>query len=165
MIANRVRHIALPGKRRHRDERHSESELIKTGALVREGTGWIRGKRGTERFFNIEADCALRASARLLAGRRVGSIGTTSRHDSIRRALASLPRSRRGNGIVSAAMLVVSDEDDRVLPEWPTAYRVHHLRNERLASLDIGGRMLVILELDAEQTKVRINKRYLREGE
>src|SRR5215467_1905841 len=128
--------------------------------MIREGTGWIRGKRGTERFFNIEADRALRASARLLAGRRVGSVGTTSGHDSIRRPLASLPRSRWGNVIVRATMLVVSDEDDGVLPERTIANRVHHLRNERLASLDIGGRMLVILELDAEQTKVRINKRY-----
>src|SRR5262249_61581062 len=122
MIANRVRHIALPGKRRHRDERHSESELIKTGALVREGAGWIRGKRGTERFFNIEADRALGASACKLAGRRVGSVGTTSGHDSIRGALALLPRSRWGNGIGTPAILVRSDEGYLARPECPSAH-------------------------------------------
>src|SRR5215510_6647400 len=163
MVANRVRDIALLGERRHRDERYPESELIKTGALVRKRTRWIRRKRCAEGLFNVEADRALRASTSLLAGRRIGSIGTTSRYDAIRCALPSLPRPRWSNVIVRAAMLVVSNKDDRILPERPIAHCIYHLRDKRLSSLDIGRRMFIVLELDAKQTKVRINKRNRRQ--
>src|SRR5579871_2219307 len=62
--------------------------------------------------------------------------------------------------IVLPAVLVIRDQDDRVLPEWSVAHRVDYLREKRLAALNVGGRMLIILELNAKHAKVGIHKRH-----
>ncbi len=60
--------------------------------------------------------------------------------------------------IVEAAMLVVQDEDDRILPERPIANRIHDLRDVKLPALNVGGRVLVILKRVAFEAEIRIDK-------
>src|SRR6266849_6046761 len=75
----------------------------------------------------------------------------------------SLTRFRRRYVIVIAAVLVISNEDDRILPERPVAHRVDDLRNERLPPLYICRRMLIVFELPSEQAEVGIHKCHLRQ--
>jgi hypothetical protein len=55
-------------------------------------------------------------------------------------------------------MLVVQDEDDRILPEGPIANRIHDLRDVILPALNVGGRVLVILKGVAFEAEIRIDK-------
>jgi hypothetical protein len=48
------------------------------------------------------------------------------------------------NVIVVATMLVVSDDDDRILPERAATDGIYDLRDIGLPALDVGGRVLVV---------------------
>lgn len=50
--------------------------------------------------------------------------------------------------IVVAAVLVISNKDDRILPEGAVPYSIYYLRNKCLPPLDVRRRMLVIFILD-----------------
>src|SRR5690242_18809264 len=120
-----MRNIPGFGKWRDRDEWNAEPELIKAGACVRERPCRICGESSAKRLLNVEAERAFRAATGLLAGGRIGKIGTQAGNDSVGRPCMSLPGPWRSHVIVRAAMLVVSDKDDRVLPERAIAHRIH----------------------------------------
>src|SRR5689334_7448309 len=65
--------------------------------------------------------------------------------------------------IVEAAMLVIRNKDDRILPVRPIANRVHDLRYISLSPLNIGGRMFVILCRPSFQPEIGIYKRHRRQ--
>src|SRR5207302_9190083 len=75
----------------------------------------------------------------------------------------SLTCLRRRHVIVIAAVLVIGNEDDRILPQGPVAHGVHDLRNERLPSLYVRWRMLIVFELPSGQTEIGIDERHLRQ--
>ena len=60
--------------------------------------------------------------------------------------------------IEKAAMLVVSQDDDAVLPEWAVANGVDDLRDKSLATLNVGRRMLIVFILDAQHAKVWVDE-------
>src|SRR5882672_4438384 len=154
----------LFGKRRNRNERNPEAELIKAGALIWKWAGRVSGKSGAKGFFRVQADRAVRAAAQLGAGGRVGKIGALSHSDSVGSARATLRRTRRFHMVVRSAVLVVGNQDDRVLPVGTVAHCINHLRDEGLASLDVRWRMLIVLGLvAAEEAEIGIDKRHLRE--
>src|SRR5579872_405686 len=68
VIAYSMGNVMLFGEGRYRQKRNAESELVKAGALVRKWPCRIGRKGRTERFFDAQADGALRASAGLRAG-------------------------------------------------------------------------------------------------
>ncbi len=74
-----------------------------------------------------------------------------------------LTRFRRRYVIIITAVLVIRDEDDRILPERPVAHSIHDLRNERLSSLYVRRRVLIVFELPSEQAEIGINKCHLRQ--
>src|SRR5690349_7228262 len=113
-----MRDILRFGKRRDRNEWDPESELIKAGAFIREWPCGIGCKCGAKRLLNVQAQRALRASPGLLAGWRIRKIGAQPGHDAVRGSRVSLWRPRRSHVIVRASMFIVSDEDDRIFPEW-----------------------------------------------
>src|ERR1044071_1310675 len=156
MVAHSVRYVVRLGKRRDGDEWHPEPKLIEAGALVREGV--CGGKAGAKSFFDIQADGAVCSATRLLAGRRIRKVGAQPRHDSIGRTLAALAGPRRTPMIVRASVLVIGKEDDGILPVRAIAHGVDHLRNEGLAALDIGRRVLVILCGSSKKTEAGIDK-------
>src|SRR5260370_23257693 len=65
--------------------------------------------------------------------------------------------------VVVTAVLVVRYEDHCVLPERSIPYRVDHLRDERLSSLYVRWRMLIIFVLRSEQSEIGIDERHLRQ--
>src|SRR5207253_127795 len=89
---------------------------------------------------------ALGTSAWLLAGRWIGEVGALARRNPV-----GLDRRRRRNVIVETAVLVVDEEEHAVPPVGPVAQRVHHIGDEGLPALDVGGRVLVVLCDCAEQ--------------
>src|SRR5437667_112230 len=109
-----MRHVVRLGERRHRDERHPEAELIEVGAIRRIRTR--RGEPWTDRSRIRLADPALRTAAGLFAGRRVREILALAGVDAVGIQGAPLRSWSRGNVIIEAAVLVVRDEEDRVLP-------------------------------------------------
>ena len=71
----------------------------------------------------------------------------------------TLGRGRRRNVIVVAAVFVIGNQDDRVFPVRAVANRVDHLRNEGLASLNVGRRMFVIFRSGAgKHAEIRIDE-------
>src|SRR5439155_24839160 len=66
--------------------------------------------------------------------------------------------------VVITAVLVVGYENHRVLPERSISHRVHHLRHERLSSLYVCRRMLVIFVLRSEQSEIGVDERHLGSG-
>src|SRR5580692_2890490 len=60
------------------------------------------------------------------------------------------PWAARGDVIVVAAVFVVSEEDYGVFPVGAIANGVEDLGNVGFASLDVGGRVLVVFERAAE---------------
>src|SRR5437879_13902076 len=99
------------GKGRNNNERNPEAELIKAGALIRKRAGWVGGKSCAKSFFRVQADLAIRAAAKLLAGGRVREISTLPRSDFIRCPRATLRRARRLYVIVRPAVLVIGNEN------------------------------------------------------
>src|SRR5215470_2370929 len=118
-VTHSMRNIMRPGEGRHRHKGNAEPQLIKAGALIGERSGRVCRESRAECFLNIEAEGALRSSTWLLAGGWVGEIGTASGIDSIGRPLSALARARRRYMVVGTSVLVVGDEDDGILPEWP----------------------------------------------
>src|ERR1700730_7050389 len=60
--------------------------------------------------------------------------------------------------------VVHKKEDDRVRPDRAVAHGVNYLRDERLATLDVSGRMLIILAGDSGQSKIGVHKRNFRQN-
>ena len=133
VIADGVRHVMRLGEWRHRDERHPEAELIEVGTARRigarlSGTGrptsdseaWTDGGRirlaTSTRTTKRSVHRTLRTAAGLLAGRRVREILALTGVDAVGIQGAPLRSWSRGNVIIEAAVLVVRDEEDRVLP-------------------------------------------------
>jgi len=62
--------------------------------------------------------------------------------------------------IVEPAVLVIGDEDDRILPVGSVADGIDHSRDEHLAALNVGGGVIVIL---IRPTETGIDENYLRQ--
>src|SRR5438876_9005592 len=152
-----MRHVVRLGERRHRDERHPEAELIEVGAIRRIRTR--RGEPWTDRSRIRLADRTLRTAAGLLAGRRVREVLALAGVDAVGVEGAPLPSRRRGNVIVEPAVLVVDDEDDRVVPARAVPYGVHDLRDEVLAGPNVVGRVLVGLVRRAVDGLILVERR------
>src|SRR6202021_2658967 len=71
---------------------------------------------------------------------------------------------RRCNVIVKPAVLIVGKKDDRILPVRTVPHRADHLRNISLASLDVGGWMLIVFGRGSGQAKIGIHKGNRRQG-
>ncbi len=89
------------------------------------------------------AEIALRAFARQQAHRRIGQVFAQSRIDSIGVEGSALRRARWRHVIVVAAVLVISQEHDSVLPVRAISYRVDDLRDNILTRPDIEWRVFV----------------------
>jgi hypothetical protein len=94
----------------------------------------------------------------LEAGGSVGKVGALSWKNSIGGSLVALRGARRSDVIVVAAVFVVGEEDYRVLPVGAIAKRVEYLGNIGFASLNVGGGMLIVFKLAAEQAEIRVEE-------
>src|SRR5207247_9604122 len=97
------------------------------------------------------------ASTRLLAGGRIGEIGTLSGSNSIRGQSSALLGPRRFGMIVESAVIVVGNKYDRVFPIGSAADRIHYLRDKSLSSLYVGWRLLVIFTLYCDECEIGID--------
>ena len=166
VIADGVRDVVALGEGRDGDEGNADSELIKVGALGRVGAGGIGSEGRAERDGVVQAGVgvaeevgvALCAAAGLKAGGWVRKIGALSGRDAVGIALAGLGSVGRTDMVVGTAVLIVGDEDDGVLPTGAVADGVDDLRDVGLAALDVGGRMLVVFEGRAAESKVGIDE-------
>src|SRR5262249_27580990 len=87
-----------------------------------------------------------RAATRYLACGRVRRVGALPWGDAVGCRRAALRDSRRWNMVVEAAMLVVREEQNRVVPAGAAAQRHDDGRHEILTGPDVPRRMLVRLE-------------------
>jgi len=135
VIADGVRDVVALGEGRDCDEGNADSELIEVGALGRVGAGGIGGEGGAERDCVIQAGVGVAekvgaapgATAGLQAGGRVGEIGALAGRDAVGIALVGLRSVGRGDVVVETAVLIVGDEDDRILPAGAVADGVDDL--------------------------------------
>ena len=170
MIADGVRDVVALGEGRDGDEGNADSELIEVGALRRVGAGGIGGEGGAERDGVVQAGVgvaeevgvALGPAAGLQAGGRVGEIGALAGRDAVGIALAGLRSMGRTDVVIETAVLIVGDEDDRILPVGAVADGIDDLGDVSLAALDVGGRMLVVFEGPAATSEVGIEEGDLR---
>src|SRR5882762_739315 len=149
VVRHLVRDVAGPRKRRYGNEGHPEPELIEVGAERRVRSG--RGEAGADgRRLELAYD-ALLPAAGALARRRARCVGALARIDAVRIARSALSRPGRRDVIVEATVLVVGEEEDRVLPAAARPEGCDDLRDECLPEADVRGRMLVGLHAgDAE---------------
>src|SRR5215472_13424445 len=162
VITGGVRNVVRLRERRDRHEGHAEAQLIEVSAGSRE---WTSGRKAWAKLrCRGFADGALRTTTGLLAGRGIGEISALTGVDAVWIGGMVPLRPRRSYVIVRAAVLVIGNENDAVLPERAVANGIHYLRNKGLAALNVGGRMLVVFGLEStEQAKVGINKGDLRQ--
>src|SRR5436190_24000573 len=66
--------------------------------------------------------------------------------------------------IVKSAVLIVSNDDDRVFPGRAISHRAHDLRHVSLPALNVGRRMFVVFIRRPFQTEIRINERNRRKS-
>ena len=158
------------GKRRNGEERDAQAQLVEAGALSGIRPSRVRREGGAEQLRILHAGVVraegihrtFRPAARQFAGRGVGQVGALSGRDSIRCPCPALMGCGRGHMVVKAAVLVIHDEDYRILPAYTVANRVDHLRNKCLSALDVGGRMFVVFGRFARQPEIGIHKRDFR---
>src|SRR5207247_5497045 len=98
-------------------------------------------------------------AAGLRAGRRVREFLALAGVDAVGIERAPLPSRRRRHVVVGPAVLVVGDEDDRVLPARALPEGVHDLRDEVLAGPNVVGRMFVGLEYRAVDGLILVERR------
>ncbi len=143
---------------RHGNERHANTELIEAGTIDRKRIGRIC--RSTKLCCKHLADRAIHPAQKQFVCRALPGAY------SVRRALSALLRGRRCYVIVVAAMLVVGEEQNRVLPVGTFAQRVDDLGDEQLAFANVGWRMLVVFghRADAESRFDERHRRQLSRG-
>ena len=144
VVGNRVRDVVRVRERGDRDEGDAEAELIEARARRRVRTR--RREAGADAGGVERAQEAVRPAAGLLARWRVREIGTLARTDPVGVWPAGLLRLRGRNVVIEAAVLVVGDEEDRILPARARPKGVGDLGDEVLTRPDVRRRMLVVLE-------------------
>src|SRR5207253_2019372 len=136
-----------------------EPELVKVRAEGRVRPGrrrrwreaWADGRR-------LEpAHDALLPAARLLARRRTRRVLAQAWIDPVGIAPPSLLRLGRRDVVVEPAVLIVREEENRIVPAAARPQRRDDVRYEGLAQPDVGGRMFV--GFDSRDAESRIDER------
>src|SRR5262249_55914925 len=132
-IPDGVRNVSGPGEGRYDDKRHSHSKLVESGALL--------ARRGllAKLLCGIRAVVALRAIPRCERGRRIRVVRTRSWRDAVRRRCGGW-----SHVIVSAAVLVVDQDHNRLVPVRAISHCIDYTRDMCLARPDVVRRMLGI---------------------
>jgi hypothetical protein len=147
-----------------------DSELIEVSALRGVGAGWISGQGGAERDRVLQAGVgvasevgvAVCSAARLQAGRHVRKIGALPGRDTVWIAPAALASMGWTDMVIGTAVLIVGNENYRILPVGAIPNGIDHLRDVSLAAQDVGRRMFVIFKSPAAESKVGIDEGKLR---
>src|ERR1035437_950405 len=155
VIAHRVRDVVRLRKRRYHDERNAESELIEIRALRRVWRGFWSEKCRADGGDVALAELALRASAWQQARRRIGQVFAQARIDAVGIEGSTLRGGRRRYVIIKSTVLVVGQEDDRVLPVGSLADGPDDLRGDVFTGADVPRRVFISLEPAAHAVKNR----------
>src|SRR5262249_11267848 len=147
-------------------EWYPKPELVETRTLRWIRAGRIKNECGAEIFGILNRIIgrvekirgALRTSPRLFTGGKSRKNHPFFGGKPILRPRAWLLRLGRFGMVIKSAMLVVRNQDDRVAPVGSITHRIDQLRHERLATLNVGGRMLVVFELRSQKPKVRVHE-------
>src|ERR1035437_1202127 len=154
VIADHVRDVMRLREGRDHDERNPEAELIEIGALRRVWRGFWSECRADGLDVAL-AEVALRATAWQQARRRTGQVFAQTRIDAVGIEGSALRGGRRRYVIIESAVLVVGQEDDRVLPVGSVADGPDDLRGDVFTGADVPGRVFISLEPAAHADKNR----------
>src|SRR5439155_22631115 len=117
-----------------------EPELIEGRTVRRIRAGRREGRAQPGRVDRLAVG-AVRTAARHLARRRIRRVRASPRGNAVRCERASLWRGRWHDVIVEAAVLVIREEQDRVVPVWAAPARAHDLRLVVLAGSEFARRL------------------------
>src|SRR5690348_5567879 len=122
-----MRDIRRSREWRDNDERYPDAVLIEAV-----DTGFSGQNLRAKQLLFTRAIGALRTITGSLRSGRIGQVGAFSGWNAVWR-----DRGGRSDVVVEATMLVVSPDDDRVLPVGPAANRIDYAYHQRLSGPDV----------------------------